>query len=118
MDQCVFCMIVSGEIPAKVVYQDDDILAFDDITPQGPVHTLLIPKHHYDGLSDDVPEELLGKIFAAVDKVAAMKGVRESGYRVVVNNGKHASQTVKHLHVHVIGGKQMSHGMVRFDDGE
>ncbi|GAV31073.1 diadenosine tetraphosphate (Ap4A) hydrolase and other HIT family hydrolases [Coriobacteriaceae bacterium EMTCatB1] len=115
MSECVFCMIARGEIPAKVVYEDDQVLAFDDIAPQAPVHTLIIPKEHFDRMGPDVPAEVISALFTAVPKVAEAKGVAESGYRVIVNNGPDAMQTVGHLHVHVIGGKRMSHGMVHFE---
>jgi histidine triad (HIT) family protein len=116
MSECIFCMIANGDIPAKVVLDEGDILAFDDIAPQGPVHTLIIPKHHYSDMGDAVPAELMATIFSAVPRVAAMKGIAESGYRVIVNNGRDAAQTVGHLHVHVIGGNPMAHGMVHFVD--
>lgn len=115
MSDCVFCMIARGEIPARVVYSDDHVIAFDDIAPQAPVHTLIVPKRHYDKLGADVPSEVICALFAAVPKVAAAKGVAESGYRVIVNNGPDAMQTVGHLHVHVIGGRRMTHGMVHFE---
>jgi histidine triad (HIT) family protein len=113
-------MIAEGTMEAKVVYEDDDLVAFDDIMPQAPVHTLVIPRVHHSDLADDVDPALLGKMLAAVPKIAEMKGVGESGYRLIVNNGKHASQSVGHLHVHILGGSQMSHGMVRLasDDDE
>lgn len=114
MENCIFCMIGRGEMAAKKVYEDEYVVAFDDIAPQAPVHTLIIPRTHYDNLGDDLPEEVLTAIFAAVPKVAALKGVDTSGYRVIVNNGKDANQTVGHLHVHVMGGRAMSHGMVNF----
>jgi len=114
MDDCIFCKIVRGEIPARVVYEDDVVLAFDDVSPQAPVHTLVIPKHHCEHLGDDVPTSVLGALFSAVPKVAGLKGVAQSGYRVIVNCGRDANQTVAHLHVHVLGGRAMSHGMVRF----
>jgi histidine triad (HIT) family protein len=115
MEDCVFCRIVRGEIPAKVVLENDEILAFDDITPQGPVHTLIIPKVHYASLQDDVPPKELAELFGAVKAVAQLKGVADSGYRVIVNNGPDSKQSVGHLHVHVIGGARMSHGMVVFE---
>ena len=111
MDDCIFCKIAAGEIPATVVYEDDDIIAFDDVNPQTPVHTLLIPKQHYHSLSDDVPPELLGKLFSAVKIVAERKGVDERGYRVITNKGLDGRQTVFHLHVHVLGGATMPIGM-------
>ncbi|MBF4509498.1 MAG: HIT domain-containing protein [Aeromicrobium sp.] len=117
MSECIFCMVAAGDIPARVVYEDDTIIAFDDIAPQAPVHTLIIPRDHYEHLGSGVPAEVLSALFAAVPKVAAAKGVEESGYRVVVNNGRDAMQTVHHLHVHVFGGRAMAHGMVHFDEG-
>jgi histidine triad (HIT) family protein len=115
VENCIFCMIGDGSMEARVVYADDDVVAFDDITPQAPVHTLIIPRVHYANLGDDVPADLLAALFGAVGKVAELKGVAASGYRVIVNNGRDASQSVGHLHVHLIGGGAMSHGMVHFE---
>ncbi len=86
-------------------------LAFEDLNPQQPVHTLVIPKAHYASLADDVPAELLGHLFAVVPQVAELKGVRESGFRTIINTGADAAQTVHHLHIHVCGGAQMPEGM-------
>lgn len=115
VEDCLFCRIARGEIPAAVVYQDDDVIAFDDITPQAPVHTLIIPRVHLQDMNDDLTAEQLVAIYSAVPKVAALKGVAESGYRIIVNTGADANQTVKHLHVHVVGGRPLAHGMVIFD---
>lgn len=115
MDTCIFCMIARGEVEARIVFENDDVVAFDDIAPQAPVHTLVIPRVHYDNMSDEVPGAALEAVFSAIPQVAALKNVTESGYRVIVNNGRDANQTVGHLHVHVMGGRQMSHGMVTFD---
>jgi histidine triad (HIT) family protein len=115
VDNCIFCMIAAHELEARVVYEDDTVLAFDDITPQAPVHTLVIPKSHYSDLGDEVPIEVVAALFSAVPIVAALKGVDQSGYRVIVNNGRDASQSVAHLHVHILGGGAMSHGMVHFE---
>ena len=114
MTDCIFCRIAAGEIPATLVYEDDDVVAFDDITPQAPVHTLIIPKRHFASLQDEVPPAVLASVFGAVRTVAGIKGVSASGYRVIVNSGPDANQTVPHLHVHILGGRQMSHGMVNF----
>jgi histidine triad (HIT) family protein len=109
MDQnCVFCRIIAGEIPATVVYEDEWTLAFEDLNPRMPVHVLVVPKVHYAHLGDEVPVEVLGHVFAAASQVARIKGIDESGYRVLSNIGKDACQSVFHLHVHVIGGKQMT----------
>jgi histidine triad (HIT) family protein len=115
LDNCIFCMIANHEMDARVVFEDETVLAFDDITPQAPVHTLIIPKVHYDHMGDDVPLDVTSALFGAVARVAAIKGVDASGYRVIVNNGRDASQSVGHLHVHVLGGGAMSHGMVHFE---
>jgi histidine triad (HIT) family protein len=114
VDDCIFCMIARGEIDARVVYSDDLVLAFDDITPQAPVHTLIIPRQHFTDMGDDVPDDVAVALFQAVPKVAAIKGIDATGYRVIINNGRDASQTVQHLHVHVMGGAAFSHGMVHF----
>jgi histidine triad (HIT) family protein len=103
----VFCKIAAHEIDATVVYEDEDVIAFEDLNPQLPVHTLIIPKQHYAHIGDDVPEEILGKIFKTVGHVARLKGVDKSGYRVVANTGEDGRQTVHHLHVHVLGGATM-----------
>lgn len=115
-DDCIFCRIARGEIPAKVVYENDTVMAFDDVSPQAPVHTLVIPKQHYRDMGDGIDAATLGAICSAIPEVARVKGVVESGYRVIVNNGEDANQTVKHLHVHVMGGRSMAHGMVLFAD--
>lgn len=114
MDECIFCKVASGEIPARFVYEDEHVVAFDDISPQAPVHTLVIPREHYSGFDDGISSSVLGAIFSAVPKVAQAKGVAETGYRVIINNGADANQTVKHLHVHIMGGRAMGHGMVVF----
>jgi len=107
MSDCVFCKIAKGEIPAAIVYEDDDVLAFEDNNPQMPVHTLIIPKQHYAHIGDDVPGELLGKVFSSVKTIAALKGIDETGYRIIVNTGEDARQTVHHLHVHLLGGTRL-----------
>jgi len=116
MSDCIFCKIVDGEIPAALVYQDERVIAFDDISPQAPVHTLVIPRAHHTDLGDGLDAETLAALFAAVPRVAQIKGVADSGYRVIVNNGRDANQLVDHLHVHVLGGRAMAHGMVGFEE--
>lgn len=110
MDDCIFCKIVAGEIPATVVYEDERVLAFEDLNPQMPVHALIIPKEHYANIGDGVPNDLMGHVFNTVKKVAEIKGIADSGYRVIVNTGSDAQQTVHHLHVHVLGGAPMNSG--------
>jgi histidine triad (HIT) family protein len=114
MEDCIFCAIGRGELTARVVYEDEQVVAFADISPQAPVHVLVIPRTHYTNFNDGVPGEVAAALCAAVPEVAAATGIAESGYRVIVNNGPDANQTVPHLHLHVLGGRSMSHGMLRF----
>ncbi|MDR1713180.1 MAG: histidine triad nucleotide-binding protein [Coriobacteriales bacterium] len=107
MSDCIFCKIAAHEIGAQIVYEDDEVMAFEDANPQLPVHTLIIPKAHYAHIGDAVPPELLGQLFSKVGVVAGLKGVDGDGYRVVVNTGEDGRQTVHHLHIHVLGGAQM-----------
>ena len=113
--ECLFCSIVAGDIPSEKVYEDETAYAFKDINPMMPVHILIIPKEHYASLSDDVPEDVLGHLMAVAAQVAADAGVEESGYRVMINTGDDACQTVHHLHVHVLGGAPMNEGSPRKD---
>lgn len=106
-ENCIFCKIGAGEIPTSKVYEDDLVMAFDDNEPLMPVHVLIIPKDHYATIGDNVPEELLGHIFATVRKITDLKGITEGGYRLLINSGEDASQSVKHFHVHVLGGHKM-----------
>lgn len=106
---CVFCKIVSGEATARIVYQDDDVVAFHDANPQAPTHVLVIPRKHIASLAevDDADTELLGKLMQCARRVADTLDLKRSGYRVVINNGAGAGQSVFHIHVHVIGGRRM-----------
>ena len=110
--ECVFCKIARGELPVRFVYEDDHVVAFDDISPQAPVHTLVIPRNHYEHLGDGVPAAVSAALCSAIPLVAKAKGIAARGYRLVVNTGLDGGQTVPHLHVHIIGGVKMSHGMV------
>lgn len=110
MEDCLFCKIAQGEIPASVVYEDDAVIAFDDINPMMPVHVLVIPKEHHAHIADNISDVLLGRMIAAVGEVAKLKGIDESGYRVVTNKGDDACQSVHHVHLHVLGGAQMNDG--------
>ena len=102
---CIFCKIVAGQIPARKVYEDDEVLAFHDIAPWAPVHVLIIPKQHVANLYDTTPEHapVLGKILALAPKLAREQGAL-NGFRVVINTGPDGHQEVPHVHVHVIGG--------------
>jgi len=110
VSDCLFCKIGSGQIPAKVVLQDDEVLAFDDVNPQAPVHVLVIPKRHVVALNDAGAGDhvLLGRLLEAATLVARKKGIAEAGYRVVANQGRDGGQTVFHLHLHVLGGRPMA----------
>lgn len=109
-EDCIFCKIAAGEIPSTKVYEDDQVLAFEDLNPMMPVHTLIVPKEHHANIGDDIPDALMGHLFNTVKKVAEIKGIAESGYRVIVNTGDDACQTVHHVHVHVLGGAPMNDG--------
>lgn len=108
MADCLFCRIVAKEIPATIVAETDDALAFRDINPAAPVHVLAIPKTHYASLAHADDEALLGRLMAFAAKVAVQEGIAETGYRTVVNTGNNGGQTVDHLHVHVLGGRRMT----------
>jgi len=114
-DECIFCMVAAGAIPTTAIYEDEYVIAFDDVAPQAPVHTLVIPRKHYADLGDGVPREVAASLLEAVPRIAKIKGIDKSGYRVIINTGNDANQTVRHLHVHVMGGQRMTHGMVNFD---
>lgn len=109
MEDCLFCKIVSGEIPSTKVYEDEKTLCFKDINPEAPVHVLVIPKKHISNINelskDD--EEIIGHIFGVIKKVTKELGISESGYRVVSNCNEDAGQTVPHVHFHILGGKKL-----------
>jgi histidine triad (HIT) family protein len=112
--QCLFCRIAAGEIPATVVFQDEDVVAFRDIAPQMPVHIVLVPRFHCAGLNDLTPETapLVGKLAQVARRIAAELGIAASGYRFISNCGPDAGQTVHHLHFHLLGGGPMGGRMV------
>ena len=110
MSDCIFCKIVEGDIPANKVFEDDDVVAFRDLNPQAPTHVLVIPKKHIETLNDLQAEdaELVGKMYLAAKKVAEDEGIAEAGYRTVFNCNRDGGQEVYHLHLHVLGGRQMT----------
>lgn len=110
MTDCLFCKIASGDIPADILYQDDDVLAFRDLSPQAPTHFLVIPKNHISTLNDltDQDAPLIGKMFLAAKTIAKQEGMADSGYRTVMNCNSDGGQTVFHIHLHVLGGRGMS----------
>jgi histidine triad (HIT) family protein len=107
---CLFCKIVSGEIPAKRAHENEHVVAFHDIHPQAPVHVLVIPRRHIIGIHEATPEDtaLLGQVLLAGRDVAEKLGLAEDGYRLVLNNGVNAGQSVFHLHLHVLGGRVLA----------
>ncbi len=106
MDDCLFCRIIAGEIPAAKVYEDEHAIAFRDIDPKAPVHVLVVPRSHVDSIAD-LPDTLAGPMLRAIQAVAAREGVAE-GFRVVTNHGPEAGQSVFHLHFHLLGGRRMA----------
>jgi histidine triad (HIT) family protein len=108
-NDCLFCRIIHGEIPAKQVYEDEHTFAFEDINPQAPTHVLVIPKKHIVGLKESTIEDadLIGRCHLTAAKIAKQRGV-ENGYRTVLNVGPGAGQSVFHLHVHLLGGRNLS----------
>ena len=108
MSDCLFCKIIAGDIPADKIYEDDDIVAFRDIAPQAPCHFLVIPKKHYSDLSEirEADDGLIGKIVRTGAELAAREGLA-NGYRVIFNNGSDGCQVVFHIHMHILGGRQL-----------
>lgn len=107
-DTCLFCRIIRKEIPATIVWEDAHALAFRDIDPKAPTHVLVIPKVHVASLNDATDPMMLGRLMLAAREIAAEEGIAESGYRVVVNTGAGAGQTVFHLHLHLLGGRRLT----------
>jgi histidine triad (HIT) family protein len=110
MSECLFCKIRDGEIPAEIVYEDNDVLAFNDVNPQAPVHVLIIPKKHISTVNDvdshDAPT--IGNMLLAAKKIAKQREISADGYRLVVNCNQNAGQTVFHIHLHLLGGRRMT----------
>ena len=109
MEECIFCKIASGDIPADKVYEDDKVVAFRDLNPQAPTHVLVIPRKHIATLNDVEPEDeaLIGRMYGAAREIAVNEDVAESGYRTVVNCNKAAGQVVFHVHMHMLAGRGM-----------
>lgn len=108
-EQCIFCRIVAGEMPSDIVYQDEDFLAFRDISPQAPTHVLIIPKTHITSLAQltEEQQELAGRLIIIARKLAEKEGIAKRGYRLVINCGPEGGQLVPHLHLHLIGGRKL-----------
>lgn len=105
-EDCIFCKIIKGDIPSAKVYEDDKMIAINDVAPAAPVHILLMPKTHIANVTTAAPE-LLGYMLGNVKQIAEKAGIAEKGFRVVINTGDDGGQTVKHLHIHLIGGKAL-----------
>ena len=110
MSDCLFCKIRDGDIKGDIVYQDDDVLAFNDVNPQAPVHVLIIPKKHISTVNEiEAGDEIImGKLFSVAKLIASQRGISDDGYRLVVNCNEKAGQTVFHIHMHLLGGRNMS----------
>lgn len=106
-DDCVFCKIASGDIPAALIYQDERFVAFHDLSPQAPVHVLVIPRTHYTSLMDVKDAAVLGGLLEAAKTISSQLGIAGTGWRTVINTGQDGGQTVMHLHVHLLGGRFM-----------
>ncbi|MGB2856169.1 MAG: histidine triad nucleotide-binding protein [Dehalococcoidia bacterium] len=106
---CIFCRIISGEIPSDILYQDEQVVAFRDINPKAPVHLLLVPRKHIETVAELSEDEasIMGHLVAVATRLAREAGISEKGYRLVVNSGPEGGQEVPHLHLHLLGGRQM-----------
>jgi histidine triad (HIT) family protein len=113
MTDCIFCKIISGDIPSTNVYRDEQVTAFRDINPAAPTHILIVPNKHIDSINmlinDDEP--LMGHLFLVAKQLAAQEGIADEGYRLITNTGAGAGQTVHHIHLHLLGGAPMKHPM-------
>ncbi len=109
MDDCIFCKIANKEIPSTIVYEDDMVIAFNDLNPVAPVHILVVPKKHMTDILNVEKEDMkyIEAVVEAIQKITKEKGIAESGFRVVNNCGEDGGQTVKHIHFHIIGGEKL-----------
>ncbi|HEX8948878.1 MAG TPA: histidine triad nucleotide-binding protein [Dissulfurispiraceae bacterium] len=109
MNNCIFCKIIDRKIPAKIVYEDEHALAFEDVNPQAPVHTLVIPKRHIPTILDirEEDDRLVGHLLRVANRIAQDKGIAERGFRLVTNCNHESGQTVYHIHIHILGGRRM-----------
>ena len=110
MTDCLFCKIISRQIPGSIVFEDDRVLAFNDINPQAPTHVLIIPKRHIASLNDLTPDDdgIVGELARRAAAIAAERGIAAGGYRTVFNTNRDAGQTVFHIHLHLLGGRPMA----------
>ena len=106
MSDCIFCKIANGEIPSTIVYEDENVTAFKDLNPQAPIHILVVPKKHYDNVLDvEENDNIISKIYEAINKIAEQLGIDKDGFRVINNCGKDAGQEVMHVHFHMLAGR-------------
>lgn len=113
MNDCIFCKIVKGEIPSTKVYEDESVIAFKDLNPQATIHILVVPKKHYNNVLDvEENDNIISKIYYAINKIAKQEGFEKDGFRVINNCGENAGQTVMHMHFHIIAGKKLGEGIV------
>ena len=114
MKNCIFCKIINREIPSNIVYEDEEIIAFNDINPAAPIHILVIPKKHIETLLDISEEDssLIAYIYQIINKIAEEKGFDKKGFRVITNCGEDSGQEVKHIHFHVLAGKKLGDKIV------
>lgn len=113
MEDCIFCKILAGDIPGDIVFRDEDVLAFRDIKPVAPTHILVIPTKHIVTIQD-IPDDsfsLIAKMMKVASDLAVKEGITKDGYRLVINSGEHGAQIVQHLHLHLIGGRQLSQNL-------
>lgn len=108
-EECIFCRIVAGEVPSDIVYQDEDFLAFRDILPKAPTHVLIIPRTHITSVAEltEGQQKLAGRLIIIAKNLAEKEGIAKKGYRLVINCGSEGGQVVPHLHLHLVGGRQM-----------
>jgi histidine triad (HIT) family protein len=107
-DSCIFCRIARGEIPAQMVTHHKEMVAFRDLNPQAPVHILIVPTKHISSLDDATDFDLVGRMMALAAAIARQEKISKTGYRTVINTGKNGGQSVDHLHIHLLGGREMS----------
>ena len=106
---CIFCKIIKGDVPTEKIYEDENVVAFNDISPKSPTHILVVPKKHVASLNDLKPDDMnmLVQVFGAIKTIAAKAGVADDGYRVIVNTNRASGQEVFHIHFHIMGGRQL-----------
>ena len=114
MEDCIFCKIIKREIPSEIVYEDEKVIAFNDVNPAAPIHILVVPKKHIESLAhlEKEDEALVGRIYGVINKIAEEQGFKNDGFRVIVNCGKNGGQEVMHLHFHILAGKKLGEKIV------